>query len=80
MDPAGRPAAGELLLGLATVAALGELDRGQQHLLDAALDRAHGEALLHHAVGDLLVEVVEGVEQTGRRARALAALAGDLDR
>ena len=38
----------------------GELERGQQHLLDGALDRADREALLELAVGGGLVEAVEG--------------------
>ena len=79
VQPAGRPAEGELTLGLASLAVLGEFERGQQDLLHRALDRAHGEALLHHAVGALLVEVVERVEHADRRARALAALTGELD-
>ena len=66
VQPAGGPAAAELALGVAALALIGELERGQQHLLDGALHRAHGEALLEDAVGDVLVEVVEGVEQAGR--------------
>ena len=40
VQPAGRPAAAELVLGLAALAAGGEVDRGKQDLLDRALDRA----------------------------------------
>ena len=46
------------------------LDAGQQHLLDGALDRAHGEALLEDAVGLVLVEAREGAAQARRRGRA----------
>src|SRR5215211_1664589 len=80
VQPAGRPATGQLVLGLATVAAVSQLDRRQQHLLDAALHRAHREALLHQPVRRALVEVVEGVEEPERRAWSLAALTRYLDR
>ena len=79
VQPPGGPAAAELALGVAALALVGELDRGQQDLLHRALHRAHGEALLEDAVGHVLVEVVEGVEQPRGRGRALAALAGELD-
>ena len=79
VQPAGGPAAGQLPLGLARLAALGHLDGGQQDLLDRAVHRPDGQALLHHAVGGHLVEVVEGIQQPAGRAGALAALARDLD-
>jgi hypothetical protein len=66
VEPAGGPTVGELALGVAAVALLGLLDRGEEHLLDGALNRADGEALLHDPVGELLVEMVEGVEQPAR--------------
>ena len=80
VQPAGRPAAGVLELGGAVGAPLGELERRQQQLGDAALDRAHREALLELAVGAGLVEAVEGGDQAGGGGGAAAALAGDLDR
>ena len=55
------------------------LDAGQQDLLDGALDRAHGEALLEDAVGVDLVEAREGAAQARRRGRPGAALAGQGD-
>jgi hypothetical protein len=79
VEPARGPAKRELALGVAAVALLRLLERRQEHLLDRALDGADGEALLHDPVGERLVEVVEGVEQAARRARPLAALAGELD-
>src|SRR5205807_3617835 len=80
VQPAGGPAAGELVLGLAALAFLGELKRGEQQLLHAPLDRAQRQALLHQPVGKALVEAVERLDQAGGGADALAALAGDLDR
>ena len=51
--------------------------RGEQHLLDGALDRAHGEALLEDAVGLDLVEALRarragatGVAGPAPRSRA----------
>ena len=79
VQPSRGPAAAELALGVAALALVGQLDGGQEHLLHGALHRAHGEALLEHAVGHALVEVVEGVEQPRGGRGALAALAGELD-
>ena len=79
VQPSRGPAAAELALGVAALALVGELDGRQEHLLHGALHRAHGEALLEHAVGHALVEVVEGVEQPRGGRGALATLAGELD-
>jgi hypothetical protein len=80
VQPARGPAKRQLALGLAAVALVRLLERREEHLLDRALHRADGEALLHDAVGERLVEVVERVEEAARGARPLAALAGELDR
>src|SRR6185503_15901603 len=80
VHPAGRPAAGHLVLGLAAVAVVRELERRDHEVLDAALDGADGEALLHDAVRGQLVEAVEGVHEASGRAGPLAALTGDLNR
>ena len=59
VQPAGRPAGGELELGLA-VGVGGELvDRRQQQLLDRALQRPQRQALLDRAVGGGLVEALQ---------------------
>ena len=79
-QPAGGPAPREAVLGAGALAlGVEALDAGQEHLLDGALDRAHGEALLEHAVGVDLVEARERAAQARRRGRPGAALAGQGD-
>ena len=80
VQPAGGPAARVLELGLAAGAAGGDLERGEEDLLERPLDRADGEALLELAVGGRLVEAVERGQQPRGRCRAAAAALGDLDR
>src|SRR5256885_8625877 len=53
VQPTGRPAAAELVLRLAALAVGGEVDRGEQDLLDRALDGAQRERLLEEAVGKI---------------------------
>ena len=75
-QPARRPAPREAVLGVGALAVgVEDLDAGEEHLLDGALDGAHGQALLEHAVGVDLVEAREGAAQARRRRRAGAALA-----
>ena len=70
--PAGAVAPRELVLGARRLALVQLLDRGEQHLLDGALDRAQGQALLHQPVGLGLVEAPERVMEARRRRGALA--------
>src|SRR5207248_3381421 len=56
------------------------IDAGQEHLLDGALDRPHGQALLEQPSGLLLVEDGEGRLKPGGRRGALTALARQRDR
>jgi hypothetical protein len=44
-------------------------DRGKQHLLDAALDRAQGEGGLHGGVGPIELERLQRPDE-GARVRA----------
>ena len=75
-QPARRPAPREAVLGRGrSPSGVEALDAGQQHLLDGALDRAHGQALLQDAVGVDLVEARERAAQARRRGRPGAALA-----
>ena len=53
---------------------------GKQQLLDGALERAHGQALLHVAVGGVVVEALPGVEQARGGARPRASTAHELHR
>ena len=80
VQPAHRPARGELELGLA-IGVGGELvDRRQQQLLDGPLERPQRQALLDRAVGGVLVEALERGQQAAAVGRRRLALAGELDR
>ena len=78
LQPVGRPARGEGPGRAVEAVALAELvDRGQQHLLDRALDGAQREGGLHRAVGAVELEGLERADEDGRvRAQGLAR-AGD---
>ena len=80
MQPAHRPAGAELELGLAVGVGGEAVDRRQQQLLDGALERPQGEALLDRAVGGVLVEALERGEQVVAVGGRRLALAGQLDR
>jgi hypothetical protein len=79
-QPAGGVAPAELVLGRAQARVGLARHRGQQDLLDRALERAQRQAFLEQAIGLVLVESGERVGQAGAGGRALAALARRRDR